>query len=151
MSKVTDYTDRTTCVLFGDAAGALLIERTEEAPGFLASVQGTYGKGADILYRAGLRNELNGMPLADSGKMVQNGREVYKWAARTIPREFEHLLHKAGLSRDDLDWFVPHSANLRMIESICEKHRFRLNKHSPVSNTTEIHPQSLLFWPLIWQ
>ncbi|MCG8399568.1 beta-ketoacyl-ACP synthase III FabHB, partial [Bacillus atrophaeus] len=66
--------------------------------------------------------------LADSGKMVQNGREVYKWAARTIPREFEHLLHKAELSRDDLDWFVPHSANLRMIESICEKTPFPIEQ-----------------------
>lgn len=112
LSKVTDYTDRTTCVLFGDAAGALLVERDEETPGFLASVQGTSGNGGDILYRAGLRNEINGVQLVGSGKMVQNGREVYKWAARTVPGEFERLLHKAGLSSDDLDWFVPHSANL---------------------------------------
>ncbi|MCY9375763.1 beta-ketoacyl-ACP synthase III FabHB [Bacillus sp. T17B1] len=128
LSKVTDYTDRTTCVLFGDAAGALLVERDEKAPGFLASVQGTSGNGGDILYRAGLRNEQNGVQLAGSGKMVQNGREVYKWAARTVPREFERLLHQAGLTSGDLDWFVPHSANLRMIESICEKTPFPIEK-----------------------
>lgn len=128
LSKVTDYTDRTTCVLFGDAAGALLVEQDEETPGFLASVQGTSGDGGDILYRAGLRNEINGVQLVGSGKMVQNGREVYKWAARTVPGEFERLLHKAGLSSDDLDWFVPHSANLRMIESICEKTPFPIEK-----------------------
>lgn len=68
LSKVTDYTDRTTCVLFGDAAGALLVERDEETPGFLASVQGTSGNGGDILYRAGLRNEINGVQLVGSGK-----------------------------------------------------------------------------------
>ncbi|MGW8262441.1 beta-ketoacyl-ACP synthase III FabHB, partial [Bacillus sp. LR--39] len=93
-----------------------------------ASVQGTSGDGGDILYRAGLRNEINGVQLVGSGKMVQNGREVYKWAARTVPGEFERLLHKAGLSSDDLDWFVPHSANLRMIESICEKTPFPIEK-----------------------
>ncbi|ASF28263.1 MULTISPECIES: beta-ketoacyl-ACP synthase III FabHB [Bacillus amyloliquefaciens group] len=121
LSKVTDYTDRSTCVLFGDAAGALLVERDEAAPGFLAAVQGTVGSGADVLYRTGLSAELNGQPLKGGGNMVQNGREVYKWAVRTVPEEFNVLLEKAGFSKDDLDWFVPHSANMRMIESICEK------------------------------
>lgn len=121
LSKVTDYTDRSTCVLFGDAAGALLVERDEAAPGFLATVQGTVGSGADVLYRTGLSAELNGQPLKGGGNMVQNGREVYKWAVRTVPEEFNVLLEKAGFSKDDLDWFVPHSANMRMIESICEK------------------------------
>lgn len=121
LSKVTDYTDRTTCVLFGDAAGALLVERDESSPGFLAAVQGTIGTGGDVLYRAGLRNDLNGEPLKGGGNMVQNGREVYKWAVRTVPEEFHALLEKAGFSKEDVDWFVPHSANMRMIESICEK------------------------------
>lgn len=60
--------------------------------------------------------------------MVQNGREVYKWAARTVPEECNALLEKAGFSKDDLDWFVPHSANMRMIESICEKLPFPLER-----------------------
>ncbi|MEC2308791.1 beta-ketoacyl-ACP synthase III FabHB [Bacillus atrophaeus] len=128
LSKVTDYTDRTTCVLFGDAAGALLVEYDEQSPGFLASVQGTNGNGADVLYRTGLRMDLNGQKLEETGKMVQNGREVYKWAARTVPAEFHQLIHKADLRPEDLDWFVPHSANMRMIESICEKALFPTEK-----------------------
>ncbi|GAA3320021.1 hypothetical protein GCM10020331_029320 [Ectobacillus funiculus] len=55
--------------------------------------------------------------------MVQNGREVYKWASRTLPVGIKELLRQAELPMDEISWFVPHSANLRMIESICEKNR----------------------------
>ncbi len=54
-------------------------------------------------------------------KIVQNGREVYKWATRTVPAGIKELLHTANMQIDDIDWLIPHSANLRMIESICEK------------------------------
>ncbi|MFT0802436.1 ketoacyl-ACP synthase III [Bacillus swezeyi] len=121
LSKVTDYTDRTSCILFGDGAGALLVERDETAPGFITFVQGTKGDGARHLYRTGLRSDLKGEQLAGEGKMVQNGREVYKWAVRTIPDGIKILLKQAEMNLEDIDWFVPHSANLRMIESICEK------------------------------
>ncbi|KAA6453441.1 ketoacyl-ACP synthase III [Bacillus swezeyi] len=121
LSKVTDYTDRTSCILFGDGAGALLVERDETAPGFITFVQGTKGDGARHLYRTGLRSDLKGEQLAGEGKMIQNGREVYKWAVRTIPDGIKTLLKQADMNLEDIDWFVPHSANLRMIESICEK------------------------------
>ncbi|WP_221563292.1 ketoacyl-ACP synthase III [Alkalihalobacillus sp. TS-13] len=121
LSKVTDYTDRSTCVLFGDGAGAVLVEYDEQDPSFISSVLGTNGEGGIHLYRSGLSKEMNGLKLLGNGNMVQNGREVYKWAVRMVPIGLQTLLEEANLRTEDIDWFVPHSANLRMIESICEK------------------------------
>ncbi|WP_088547010.1 ketoacyl-ACP synthase III [Paenibacillus aquistagni] len=124
LSKVTDYTDRTTCILFGDGAAAVLVERDEEQPSFIASHLGTQGEGAQHVYLPNISHAMFGNPLSTSGKIVQNGREVYKWVTRTIPSGMSELLRTANLNMDELDWFVPHSANLRMIESVCEKSGF---------------------------
>jgi 3-oxoacyl-[acyl-carrier-protein] synthase-3 len=121
VSKITDYTDRSTCILFGDGAGAVLVEKDEEHPSFLAHHLGSDGNGGKHVYRTGLASELNGERLAGDGKLVQNGREVYKFAVTTVPQGVERLLDQNGLSKDIVDWFIPHSANLRIIESICER------------------------------
>ncbi len=121
LSKVTDYTDRSTCILFGDGAGAMLVEADQEKSSFLSVYMGTDGEGGEHVYRAGLSATLNGNALNENRKMVQNGREVYKWVVRTIPLGIEKLLKQARMTVNDLNWFVPHSANLRMIESLCEK------------------------------
>ena len=121
LSKVTDYTDRTTCILFGDGAGAILLERDENKPSFIAYHMGTNGHGGIHLYRTNLSTTMNDTPLQTKEKIVQNGREVYKWATRTVPAGIKELLHTANMQKDDIDWFIPHSVNLRMIESICEK------------------------------
>lgn len=128
LSKITDYTDRTTCILFGDGAAAVLIERDDVMPSFVASHLGTYGEGGVHLYRTNLSTAMHENTLSTSGKIVQNGREVYKWASRTLPSGIEQLLTKAQMGREDIDWFVPHSANLRMIESICERSDISLDK-----------------------
>lgn len=128
MSKITDYTDRSTCILFGDGAGAFLVEFDPEQPGFESFILGTNGAGGIHVYRSGLADHMDGTPLEGKGKIVQNGREVFKWAVRTVSAGIEQLLDQAELTRDDIDWFVPHSANLRMIESICEKSSIPLAK-----------------------
>lgn len=121
LSKITDYTDRTTCVLFGDGAGAVLVERDNEDKGsFIASISGTFGEGGIHLYKTALSEQMDDQELK-SGCLVQNGREIYKWAVRNIPEGMQVLLNQAGLSAEQVDWFVPHSANLRMIEAICER------------------------------
>ncbi|MGG1312116.1 ketoacyl-ACP synthase III [Cohnella laeviribosi] len=139
LSKITNYTDRSTCILFGDGAGAVLLERTERGA-FLASHAVTDGEGGIQVYAAGLSAELDGQPLDGDGKIVQNGREVYKWAVSTIPEGMKRLLEKAGMTVADLDWFVPHSANLRMIEAICERLGFpferSLHSAGPYGNTS---------------
>lgn len=128
LSKITNYTDRTTCILFGDGAAAILVEKDELMPSFITSHMGTFGEGGVHLYRSNLSTTIHGQPLNPSGKLVQNGREVYKWASRTLPTGIEELLQQAGMKFDDIDWFVPHSANLRMIESICERSGLSLDK-----------------------
>lgn len=129
MSKITDYTDRSTCILFGDGAGAALVERSaDEEPCFLAAHLGSDGSGGKYVYRTGLAHTINGLPLIDSKLVVQNGGEVYRWAVQTVPHGMQMLLDSAGMRQEDIDWFIPHSANLRMIESICEKSGFSLGK-----------------------
>jgi len=128
MSKVMDYTDRTTCILFGDGAGAVLVEYDEESPSFLASHTETKGEGGVHLYRSGLSTRMGETELKGNGCLVQNGREVYKWAVSSVSSGLRHLAEKAGLTLDEIDWFVPHSANLRMIESICDRSGFPLEK-----------------------
>jgi len=127
LSRITDYTDRSTCILLGDGAGAALVERSD-TPHFLAAHLGTDGSGGIHVYRTGLSRTMNGIELVDTGKMVQNGREVYKWATQTVPKGMRALLDNAGIAMEEVDWFVPHSANLRMIESICEKSGFPIEK-----------------------
>ncbi|MEK8131273.1 ketoacyl-ACP synthase III [Paenibacillus filicis] len=124
LSKITDYTDRTSCILFGDAGAAVLLERDEAPdaqPLFLAYTAGSDGSGGKHLYRTLNASVLNGEELKGTGKLVQNGREVYRFAVQTIPVGVNALLSQAGLSVEELDWFIPHSANLRIIESVTEK------------------------------
>ncbi|MBS4174634.1 ketoacyl-ACP synthase III [Bacillus sp. FJAT-49736] len=128
LTKVTDYTDRSTCILFGDGAAAVMVEKDEENPSFLATHMGTNGEGGIHVYRTNLTDTMGGIPLKADGNIVQNGREVYKWVSRTLPPSIEALLKKAKLHLDAIDWFVPHSANLRMIESICERSGISLDK-----------------------
>ncbi len=89
---------------------------------------GTNGDGGIHLYRTNLSTTMNGTPLQTNEKIVQNGREVYKWATRTVPKGIKDLIHTANMQVDDIDWFIPHSANLRMIESICEKSQIPIQK-----------------------
>lgn len=128
MSKITDYTDRTTCILFGDGAGAVLVEPEDDKPGFLGAALGADGSGGGMLYRTGLSSNWNGTELQATSFVVQNGREVYKWAVQTVPAGVERLLGETGIAKEQIDWFVPHSANLRMVESICEKSGIPLDR-----------------------
>ncbi|UFJ40027.1 ketoacyl-ACP synthase III [Brevibacillus humidisoli] len=128
LSKITDYSDRTTCILFGDGAGAVLVERDEEHPGFLSYHLGSQGEGGVHLYCSGLSSKIGDQELIDNKRIVQNGREVYKWAVTTVPKGMQKVVEKVGMTLDQVDWFIPHSANLRMIESICEKTGFPLER-----------------------
>ncbi|MFM1651299.1 ketoacyl-ACP synthase III [Brevibacillus sp. B_LB10_24] len=128
LSKVTDYHDRTTCILFGDGAGAVLVERDEEVSGFLAAHVGSKGEGGVHLYRSGLSKQMGEKELAGNGCIVQNGREVYRWATTTVPVGMRQVMEKSSLQLSDVDWFIPHSANLRMVESICEKSGFPMEQ-----------------------
>ncbi|QKG83255.1 ketoacyl-ACP synthase III [Kroppenstedtia pulmonis] len=120
LSKVTDYTDRSTCILFGDGAGCVLVEFDEEGS-FITTQCGSVGEEGHHLYRTGLRNVIEGEKMLGNGNIYQNGREIYKWAVGTLPGEISSWMEKAEMTMEDVDWFVPHSANLRMIEAICKR------------------------------
>lgn len=135
LSRVTDYTDRATCVLFGDGAGAVLIGRSEEK--LYSSWLCADGNGAKCLY-AKTRYPANpfterfvsygeGFDGKDEG-LFQDGREVYKFAVRAIPLAAEKALSGTGLSIEDIDWFIPHQANLRIIEAAAKNMGVPLDK-----------------------
>lgn len=128
LSKVTDYTDRSTCVLFGDGAGAVLVERDELSKDFIGFHLGSDGSGAQHVYRSGLSKMVNGIELIDTQLLVQNGREVFRWVVRNVPDSIRQILKKTQTTLDQVDWFIPHSANLRIIEPICEKLNYPMEK-----------------------
>lgn len=128
LSKVTDYTDRTTCILFGDGAAAVLVEYDAQDPSFISFHMGSEGEAGQNLYCTNLSNQMNNTILENPGYIVQNGREVYKWAVKTVPSGMQSVMNNAKMALHEVDWFVPHSANLRMIESICEKSNFPIEK-----------------------
>ncbi|WP_142826263.1 ketoacyl-ACP synthase III [Planococcus soli] len=127
-SKILDYSDRSTCILFGDGGGAVMVEYDEEKPSFIESHMGTNGELANNLYCTDLSTQMFGNELAVNGFVNQNGREVYKWAVNTVPKGMTALMEKAGFDKDQVDWFVPHSANLRIIESICSRNGLPLER-----------------------
>ena len=120
LSKVTNFEDRTTCVLFGDGAGAALVEPSEE-PGILNCVSGTNGESGEAVYLSAKLDRLNDTDIQNTNKIVQDGRRVFKWAVTTVSNQFNELLKINNLSKEDISYFVPHSANKRIIEAICEQ------------------------------
>lgn len=128
LSKITDYTDRTTCILFGDAAGAVLVEYDEENPSFIRSIFSTEGKAGIHLYCSGLSPKIQDTEIRMNRKLVQNGREIFKLVVNTLIQELPPLLEQEGMTFRDLQWFVPHSANIRIIEAACQRLDFPMDK-----------------------
>lgn len=130
LSKITDFSDRTSCILFGDGAGAVLIEAVAEGEknGVGFCITGAHGEGGVDLYLSGLSPKIFDQPIICNQKIVQNGKKVFKWAVNTVIREIPRLLKGNGLQLADIDWFVPHSANMRIIEAICKELDFPMEK-----------------------
>src|SRR4051794_29453051 len=118
LSKLMDWTDRTTSVLFGDGAGAVVLEPVTEG-GFLGFELGADGSGGPQLFlpAGGSRVPASAESVAGGQHFVQmNGREVFKFATRALVSSAETLLDRCGLTVDDVDVYVPHQANVRIIE-----------------------------------
>lgn len=118
LSKITDFTDRTSCILFGDGAGAVIVEASDENHIFdtLTETDGSHGKD---LYLAHQNVPINGEPVIPDRNLHQNGKAVFKWAVSTLVGKIQELTSKNHLKLDDIDWFIPHSANIRILESVC--------------------------------
>jgi len=135
ISRLVDWTDRGTCVLFGDAAGAVVLERVEFGYGFMASFTGADGTGADLL------------EVPNDGRFIKmNGNEVYKFAARVSIDAATKALKKAGLHREDIDYFIPHQANIRITEAAAK--RLKLPPEKVVSNISKYGNTSTASIPL---
>ena len=120
LSKMMDWNDRSTCVLFGDGAGAAVV-RSDES-GIMSMVQGSDATRGNALTCEGRRvnnpDKKNDISL-DYTKM--NGQEVYKFAVKTVPKSIEEALLKANVKADDVKYFLLHQANLRIIEAVAKR------------------------------
>jgi len=121
MSSITDYTDRTTCILFGDAAVAMLIEPTNEEVGVMDYLLQADGSGKDSLYiKAGgsLKPASHATVDAKEHFMYQDGKAVFKIAVSKMADVSVEMMERNNIKPADLAWFVPHQANLRIIDAV---------------------------------
>lgn len=123
ISRITDYADRSTCVLFGDGAAAVVLEKSDK---LYSSFLSSDGNGARRLFARNckpaevIKTESDfddGFPEKPAHQLYQDGREVYKFAVKALPAAFRAAAEKIGVSSEDIDWFVPHQANVRIIET----------------------------------
>ncbi|MEK4042987.1 beta-ketoacyl-ACP synthase III [Paenibacillus sp. FSL H8-0048] len=124
LSRITDYTDRNTCVLFGDGAGAVIVGEVPEGRGFQSFDLGAEGSGGSLLNleAGGSRLPASQQTVEDKKHFIyMNGREVFKFAVRVMGSATERVLTKAGLSKENIDLFVPHQANIRIIQSAMQR------------------------------
>ena len=120
VSSVIDYTDRNTCILFGDGAGAMVLGKSEGELGLLSTCIGADGNGAGLLYMPAGGSEMPATHETVEKRLhylKMNGNEIFKFATKIVAETTAELLRKAGLTYDDIDLFVPHQANLRIIQS----------------------------------
>jgi 3-oxoacyl-[acyl-carrier-protein] synthase-3 len=120
MSSIVDWTDRSTCVLFGDGAGATIVKRAEDGRGILSSYMKSDGTLAELLWRpgGGAKIPLDIAVLDERSHYVKMaGPEVFKSAVRAMCEAAETALQRAGVTSDDIDLLVPHQANIRIIEA----------------------------------
>ena len=109
LSRITDWTDRGTCILFADGAGAAVVERTDGPGELLGWHVSSDGKLEDALY------------CDFDGKLIMNGKAVFKNAVLVMEASARHSLKMAGLEPDDIDVVVPHQANVRIVEASCKR------------------------------
>ncbi|AST90586.1 beta-ketoacyl-ACP synthase III [Sutcliffiella cohnii] len=116
LSKITDWTDRNTAVLFGDGAGAVVLGPVSEGRGILSFELGSDGTGAKHLYQ--------------DEYIQMNGREVFKFAVRQMGESAVNVIEKAGLTKEDVDFLIPHQANIRIMEAARERLNLPVEKMS---------------------
>jgi 3-oxoacyl-[acyl-carrier-protein] synthase-3 len=118
ISRNIDWTDRNTCVLFGDGAGAVILQASEEPTGVMAFELGSDGSGAEhLMIPLGIANPPTHDAVDKKYQYIRmNGREVFKFATRTLARSAAETIGRSGLSIHDIDLMIPHQANARIIE-----------------------------------
>ena len=123
MSSLLDWQDRSTCVLFGDGAGAAILQYTEDDSGIIDSKISSDGSYYDILYTDG-GISMNGQ----SGKIRMKGQEVFRQAVEKMSEASTAILHDNNLTIDEVSYFIPHQANIRIIEAVGQRLQINQNK-----------------------
>lgn len=124
LTKIVDWTDRKTCVLFGDGAGAVVLQGTEEDRGIIASAIHADGALGDLIERPGGGSRLPiSHEIVDAGQhfITMRGNETFKKAVRRLAQVSEEALADCGLAPGDVDWFIPHQANKRIIDAVGQR------------------------------
>ena len=135
MSSIVDYTDRSTCILFGDAAAAVMLEPTTDGTGILDSLLKTDGSGRQFLHmKAGgsLKPASHQTVDAKEHYIYQEGQSVFKFAVKGMADVSYELMQRNNLTADDISWLVPHQANLRIIDATAD--RMGLSKEKVMIN-----------------
>lgn len=123
LSKIVDWEDRATCVLFGDGAGACILEKTNH-PGLLASYLGSDGGGAHLLELPAGGSRMPASKESVEGRMhyiKMNGNEVFKFAVRIMEEASKEVARRAGIGLEEVALFIPHQANIRIIDSAARR------------------------------
>lgn len=131
LSRLMDWNDRTTCILFGDGAGAFVLQASEEPGGVIASVMRSDGSGGELLSlpAGGSAMPASAQTVADGLHYIQmNGREVFRFATRVMANASREVIEKAGLSISDIDLIIPHQANLRIIDAAARGLKLPMDK-----------------------
>ena len=135
ITKLIDWSDRSTCVLFGDGAGAVILQPSEEQ-GIISTHLGADGQYKDLLYYpVGVSNNLAAAGVGDS-RIMMSGNEVFKVAVKTLASVAEEALDANGIGIDELDWLIPHQANLRIIQATAKRVGLPMER---VIQTVQIH------------
>jgi 3-oxoacyl-[acyl-carrier-protein] synthase III len=132
LTRFIDFTDRGTCILFGDGSGAVVLQASEGDEGVLSNVLGSDGRGAPHLYidgfasnglysRNGNGSALDSEVALQRTFMKMNGNEVYRFSVRVMGETAVEAVNKAGLRLGDVDWLIPHQANLRIIDAAAKR------------------------------
>jgi 3-oxoacyl-[acyl-carrier-protein] synthase-3 len=136
ITRLVDWTDRTTCVLFGDGAGAVIVKPSEEE-GIISTHLGADGQYRDLLYYpVGVSQNLEKAGIVEEARIMMKGNEVFKVAVKTLGNVATEALEANGIDKSELDWLIPHQANLRIIQATAKRLGLPMDK---VIQTVQIH------------
>ncbi|MEQ9001108.1 MAG: beta-ketoacyl-ACP synthase 3 [Coleofasciculus sp. B1-GNL1-01] len=151
LSRWLDWSDRGTCVLFGDGAGAVMLQANERDRllGFQIRSDGTQNKCLQLAYKPQAQQLVKGIEVGQGNfaAITMNGKEVYRFAVQKVPEVIEKALFQANITADDVDWLLLHQANQRILDAVAQ--RLKIPSHKVLSNLSQYGNTSAASIPLI--
>jgi len=150
LSRWTDWSDRRTCILFGDGAGAIVMQsnQSDRLLGFELRSDGTQNHHLTLAYQAQSRQLIDGVTVGQGTyqPITMNGQEIYRFAVKRVPEVIEKALFRAGLTTEQVDWLLLHQANQRILDAVAQ--RLNIPDHKVLSNMAEYGNTSAASIPL---